>query len=60
MKDSGAQQARASGNRLVTGPDTPETFKEAKRQDNIAIMGLPLILGTTASSLWTVSSSHAL
>lgn len=48
----GAQQARGSGtgSRLVTGP--PETFKDAKRQDNRAIMGLDFtILGTIANCL---------
>lgn len=50
-----AQQARGSGtgNRLTTGPpQPPETFKEAKRHDNLAIIGLAFnTLGTIASCL---------
>ena len=48
------QQARGSGtgNRLATVPQLPDTFNEAKRQDNLAIIGLALTtLGTTASCL---------
>lgn len=38
---AGFQQARASDNRPAISPQLlPETFKEAKRQDNRAIMGL--------------------
>lgn len=54
-----AQQARGSGtvNRLVTGPQLPETFRDAKRQDNLAIMGLAFtILGTIANCLQALSS----
>lgn len=54
------QQARDSetGSRLVIGTLLPDTFKDANRQDNLAIMGLVFgILGTIASS---IPASHVL
>ncbi|KAF7813893.1 NAC domain-containing protein 73 isoform X1 [Senna tora] len=54
--------ARASetGSRRLTGTLPPETFKDAKRQDSLAIICLDFIFGTFGTMAKSTSASHVL
>lgn len=54
------QQARASVSCLITGAQLPETFRDAKRHDNLAIIGLVFNIRVTAASSLPELSLHGL